>query len=424
METHNPTAHIPPIETSSVDYPLPPDRIAQYPLPVRDESKLLYADARTGSIRHHVFYELPKLLPTGAFLVRNTTRVLPARLIATKPTGGKVEILLISPGDGRTIEQALASQRSRWECLLGGRRIRRGTVLSALHNGKGIIAEVLGSNGMLSDLTIECIPNTTTLAEQLQYLGQLPLPPYIHRTPTAEDLKRYQTVYAQRSGSVAAPTAGLHFTERVLAALHSQGTPIVDVVLHVGIGTFQPLRAEVASSHAMHAERIYVERSSIEQLHALVRNGDRMCVCVGTTSVRTVETLYWFGVKLINGITCTQLLLTQEEPYAPPLSNSAVAPADALEAVLDWLVQRNMDALEGETQLYIVPGYRYRIPQAMITNFHQPRSTLLLLVAAFIGPWWRTIYAEALANGYRFLSYGDASLLIANPESEDGTTRR
>jgi S-adenosylmethionine:tRNA ribosyltransferase-isomerase len=416
------TCWIPPVESSITDYELPPDRIAQYPLPVRDSSKLLYADARRKFIRHHIFYELPTLLPEGAFIVRNTTRVIPARIIATKPTGGHVEVLLVAPTEGLTIDRAMASATSTWECLVGGKRMRPGLKLTALHSGVGIHVTIDSITGMHVQATIECVPPTATLAEQLTHLGHMPLPPYIRRTITSEDAERYQTIYAQQRGSVAAPTAGLHFTDRVLAALDERGIDIVDVVLHVGPGTFQPLRAEVASAHTMHAERIVVERSQIEQLSKLFSQPDRCCVCVGTTSVRTVETLYWLGVKLIEGITEAPSVLLQEEPYGPPLRDTTIPPADALAALIDWLDQNGHGALEAATQLYIVPGYRYRMTSAVITNFHQPRSTLLLLVAAFIGAWWKNIYAEALSHGYRFLSYGDASLLIADPTASVPTT--
>ncbi|GIV53944.1 MAG: S-adenosylmethionine:tRNA ribosyltransferase-isomerase [Candidatus Kapaibacterium sp.] len=408
---------IPAVETASVDYDLPIERIAQQPLPVRDESRLLRADARSGRISHHIFHELPTLLPEDAFLVRNTTRVLPARIFARKPTGGYVELLLVSPADGSPPDCALATNASTWECLIGGKRIREGMVLEALHDGDGICAAVRSINGMFAHVEITCLQPTSTLAEQLSRLGQLPLPPYIRRRPTASDSERYQTVYARWSGSVAAPTAGLHFTERLLTTLHAQGTEIVDVVLHVGPGTFQPLRAEDASHHTMHAERIHVERSSIEQLQQLTSQKHRLCVCVGTTSVRTIETLYWLGVKLLAGEDSLPTMLTQEVPYTPSLAGTTISPAEAFGALLDWLDRQNAPALDAATQLYIVPGYRYRVVQALITNFHQPRSTLLLLVAALIGPWWRTIYAEALSHGYRFLSYGDASLLIADPAS-------
>jgi S-adenosylmethionine:tRNA ribosyltransferase-isomerase len=407
---------LPRIETAEFDYDLPADRIAQEPLAVRDESKLLLADARSSTIEHRIFHELPSLLPSGAFLVRNTTKVIPARIIARKPSGGVVELLLVEPADGLPPEQALQRSWGEWTCMTSGRRIAAGTTLTAEWRGSGIRAHVLERDGMFARVAIACTPEETTIAEQLMHLGQMPLPPYIRRSPTDADIERYQTIYARIAGSVAAPTAGLHFTERVFAELDRRGVEILDVVLHVGPGTFQPLRADDAWHHTMHAERIRIERDTIARLGELTRDPNRMCICIGTTSVRTIETLYWLGVKLHTDADASPFYLRQEEPYSLQ-QKATLSPSDALEQLVGWLDRHGQSVLDASTQLYIVPGYRYRIVQGMITNFHQPRSTLLLLVAAFVGDWWRTIYREALDRSYRFLSYGDASLLIA-PRSE------
>lgn len=405
--------YIPSVETSLFDYDLPPDRIAQYPLPSRDESKLLVADARSSRIEHRIFYELPSLLPDDSFLVRNTTRVIPARIFARKPSGGHIEVLLVEPIGGVSLEHALASQRSQWKCLVGGRRVRANMMVEALHHDRGIRAKITGIDNMLADVEFECIPPGSTLGEHLEHLGMMPLPPYIRRTVSAVDSERYQTIYARVAGSIAAPTAGLHFTERVLAQLSARGIPIYDVVLHVGPGTFQPLRAAVASEHRMHAEHIVVERATIERLRDALGTQKKRCICIGTTSVRTIETLYWLGVKRIKYPDIEPRILHQEDPYTPTFRDTTLPPTEALAALLDWLDRERLPSLDAATQLYIVPGYRFRIVRGMITNFHQPRSTLLLLVAALIGEWWRTVYAEALSHHYRFLSYGDASLLIA-----------
>ncbi len=401
------------IESNEYTYDLPPERIAQHPLPVRDESRLLVADAFSRTIAHHVFYELPALLPERTFLVRNTTRVIPARIIACKPSGGHVELLLVSPQDGSSPAVALAASKSVWECMIGGRRIREGMTIHAIHNQCGISAHVRSVSGMLATVELSAIPESSSLAEQLERLGTMPLPPYIRREPTAEDIERYQTIYAQTEGSVAAPTAGLHMTERVLDDLNQRGIEILDVVLHVGPGTFQPLRTENAALHTMHAERLFVHRSTIERLRYLSADPKRQCVCIGTTSVRTLESLYWFGVRLRADSSRVPTLLEQHEPYSAPLCDSDVPVYEALSAVLSWLDKIGAPTFEASTQLYILPGYRYRVVDAMVTNFHQPRSTLLLLVAAFIGPFWREVYSEAIEHNYRFLSYGDASLLIA-----------
>lgn len=345
--------------------------------------------------------------------MRNTTRVLPARIIARKPSGGQVELLLVAPADGAAPADALTRSHGTWKCMIGGHRIRAGMVLEAMSMERGITARIIELTGMLATVELAAQPQPSTLAEQLLHLGSVPLPPYIRREPTAEDLERYQTIYAQVEGSIAAPTAGLHFTERVLEALCNKGVEILDVVLHVGPGTFRPLRSENAAQHMMHAERIHVERSAIARLRELVAQRDRFCICVGTTSVRTVESLYWFGTRLIVEPDVLPEFLAQEEPYLPKLLQREIPAVQALDALLDWLNRNGANTLEASTQLYILPGYRYRIVDGMITNFHQPQSTLLLLVAAFIGPWWREIYRQALTHKYRFLSYGDASLLIA-----------
>ncbi|MDW8271333.1 MAG: S-adenosylmethionine:tRNA ribosyltransferase-isomerase [Bacteroidota bacterium] len=407
-----PLGDIPAVETSQYDYDLPPERIAQTPLAVRDESKLLVADGRTGTISHHVFIELPNLLPAGSFLVRNVTRVIPARIIAHKSSGGHAEILLVTPAADIPMEEALSMPSGIWKCMIGGHRIRQGTELIAFADGQGIRAKIVAQEDGLFLVEIECVPSTHSIAAMLEHLGKMPLPPYIRREPTQEDIERYQTVYAQVTGSIAAPTAGLHFTERIFSALAQRHVEVLDVVLHVGPGTFKPLRAANALEHIMHAEPIIVERSTLVRLHNLLAN-QRMCVCIGTTSVRTIETLYWLGVKRIVDPTAEPQVLLQHEPYAQPLRTTQIAAAEAIAALIEWLDKNQRPTLEAHTQLYIVPSYRYRIVQAMVTNFHQPRSTLLLLVAAFMGEWWRAIYTEALAQNYRFLSYGDASLLIA-----------
>ncbi|MCX7929560.1 MAG: S-adenosylmethionine:tRNA ribosyltransferase-isomerase [Chlorobi bacterium] len=407
---------IPHIETALYDYELPPERIAQQPLPQRDESRLLIADQRNGTIQHYRFYELPSLLPDGAYLVRNTTRVIPARIFARKASGGSVEVLLVEPADGSPPEQTLGHAKSQWICLIRGRNIRPNTELVAEWMNSGIRVRILDRDGMFARVAIECFPETTTLAEQLAHAGRMPLPPYIRRTPSSDDSERYQTIYARTAGSVAAPTAGLHFTERVLTELERRGIDILDVVLHVGPGTFQPLRADDAWQHTMHAERIRVERDTIATLATLTATPNRSCFCIGTTSVRTIETLYWLGVKVHSNRQADPTILRQHEPYCATPPPQVDAPT-ALKSLVGWLDDRRQKTLEASTQLYIVPGYRYRIADGMITNFHQPRSTLLLLVAAFVGDWWRTIYDEALARGYRFLSYGDASLLIGAHDS-------
>lgn len=398
-------------------YELPAERIAPEPLPDRAASRLLVS--RAGVITDKTFRDLPGELPADSLLIFNDTRVVRARLLAKRPTGGAVELFCLEPvAPHRTLELALQqTEAGTWRCLVGnGRRWKSGPVsLDFAFAGQPATlwaerraAEAGGES--LIDFRWE--PASLPFAEVLRAAGHLPLPPYIHRPDTAADAVRYQTVYAAHEGAVAAPTAGLHFTPEVLADLAARGIASGYVTLHVGAGTFQPVKADTMADHPMHAEPIIVQASLLRQLLA---HRPRPVIAVGTTSLRTLESLYWLGAALARepATPGTALCVGQWQPYAELRPGEAeITPEAALQALLDYLDASGSAAIEASTQLLIAPGYRFRLVRGLITNFHQPESTLLLLVSALLGPGWRAVYEHALLHGYRFLSYGDSSLLL------------
>ena len=399
-------------------YELPDERVAKYPLATRDESRLLVS--RGGApLADHTFRDLPALLPPGALLVFNDTRVVRARLRFTKASGTTIEVFCLEP-EGAALEDALRHRGHRgpvtWRCMVGNRKKwRDGAPLTlALGPGGGTLRATPAGEAADGQplVAFRWEPADWDFAQILTAVGQLPLPPYLHRTADAADLVRYQTVYAQHEGAVAAPTAGLHFTPAVLADLAARGVPAVYVTLHVGAGTFQPVKAPTMAGHAMHGEIISLTTAALAAVRAALAAGQPI-VAVGTTSARTLESLYWLGARLAQGLPW-EAVLPQWAPYAPnaALPVTPVTPAAALDALLAHLHGAGLPALAATTHLLIAPGYRYRIVAGLITNFHQPESTLLLLVAALIGPQWRAVYAHALRQGYRFLSYGDSSLLL------------
>ncbi len=406
-------SYVPNVALDEFLYELPEARIAKFPLPERDQSKLLVAKAFTQEISHHQFYNLPSLLPERALLVRNNTKVIAARLHLAKPTGGLVEVLCLepiapSPDPALTLN---AKNACRWQCLIGGRKVAVGTVLH-LH---GLMATVIDKIG--AEAIVDFIWNTNqTFADLLESIGNMPIPPYLKREAQDEDKSRYQTVYAVAQGSVAAPTAGLHFTERVFEALHQKHIHIADLTLHVGLGTFKPVESVSIAEHQMHTERIAVPLATLERLLEQATSPTPCIVAVGTTSMRTLESLYWFGAKLYandgDARTRNDLWISQWDAYRLTAENKTPPLEVALNLLLDWTKARGLEHLQGETELMIVPSYPFKVVDALITNFHQPRSTLILLVAAFLGnDFWRTVYQSALENDYRFLSYGDSSLL-------------
>ena len=402
------------IHISDYAYALPDDRIAKYPLAERDASKLLIY--RGGQIRETLFRHLPDCLPDGALLVFNNTRVIRARLLFRKDTGAMIEIFCLEPAVPSDYEQSFAqTDHCTWHCLVGNsKRWKSGELRTTVTVGGEAVTlsaervSVAGEAGDLIDFRWDnprCI-----FSDVLEAVGVLPIPPYLHRETEAQDLQTYQTVYSKVKGSVAAPTAGLHFTPAVLAELDARGMEREEVTLHVGAGTFRPVKSDTIGGHAMHTEHFAVTRRTVDRLLAKPEH----VIAVGTTSVRTLESLYYIGCALVRDgadeSTDEAFTVGQWEPYdadAPTLTAE-----EALRAILCYLDRRGMDRLWAATQIIIAPGYQFKIVRGMVTNFHQPQSTLLLLVSAFVGGDWRTIYDYALAHDFRFLSYGDSSLLL------------
>jgi S-adenosylmethionine:tRNA ribosyltransferase-isomerase len=406
--------NIPQVVTENYLYELPSDRIALHPLSDRDASRLLVASRDSLRLEDRVFRDLDTLLPSGSLLVVNDSRVLPARIACRKDSGGAAEILLLepvlpSPNPAITLEKG---SPARWRVLVGGKKIKGGNRLSA---GADLEIEILEKEGAEALAELTWNPAQKSLALLLEELGSLPLPPYLKRELEPQDRERYQTVYARASGSVAAPTAGLHFTDALRAKLSARGVQEIRVTLHVGAGTFKPVESTHAAGHAMHSERFEVELSALQELaQALKPKPHRPpVVAVGTTSLRTLESLYWLGVRVMRAPDRGSDLseLSQWEAYEQP-SGAEIFAHQALSALALDLERRSQKRLVARSRLMIVPGYRFQVADWLITNFHQPQSSLILLVAAWMGEDWRKIYDHALASGYRFLSYGDSSLLI------------
>ena len=398
------------IRIADYDYPLPDGRIVKYPLAERDASKLLHYQG--GSISETVFRNLPTLLPQGTLMVFNNTRVIRARLHFRKATGAQIEVFCLEPHTPADYEQSFAARGcASWTCLVGNlKRWHEGTLEQTLNVGGHevrLTAERLGLSGTGHEVRFRWDADSLTFAELLDAAGALPIPPYLNRQTEERDLVTYQTVYSRIKGSVAAPTAGLHFTPQVLADIDAAGIGREEVTLHVGAGTFKPVKSETIGGHEMHSEQFAVRRTTVERLLA----HGATCTAVGTTSVRTLESLYFLGcmVKDCPGIDPSALRVGQWQPYERDYTLSGEA---SLSALLRYMEAHDLDVLHAPTQIIIVPGYRFRIVSRMLTNFHQPQSTLLLLVSAFVGEnRWRDIYRYALDNGFRFLSYGDSSLL-------------
>lgn len=396
------------LSIEALTYELPEARIARYPLEERDAAKLLIH--HQGRIRDSLFSELPTALPANSLLVLNDTRVVQARIAFRRATGAVIECMVLAPEDGRAIDQALLDEGvTRWWCMLGNAKRWKGEELALKHAGHALAINRIEQRD--GEHLIEFRwNNDAPFLQQLECFGAMPLPPYMRRAAAAGDDTRYNTVFADRPGSVAAPTASLHFTPAVLQALDARGIRSSRVTLHVGAGTFLPVKSPTMEGHAMHGEQVRIPRSTIEQL--LQQRGHGPTIPVGTTAMRSIESLYWFGADLLRGKPADRMDVDQWRPYAV-LPEAGVEAA--LEAVLEWLDHTGQEAVTGSTRLLIAPGYRFRLADALVTNFHQPRSTLLLLVAALIGPQWRAVYAHALAHDYRFLSYGDGSLLWREP---------
>lgn len=402
------------IQIKDYNYPLPDERIAKYPKAERDASKLLLY--RSGRINEDVFRNLPSHLPQGALMIFNNTKVIQARLHFHKSTGALIEIFCLEPHTPLDYQQSFAQTRSvSWTCLVGNlKKWKEGKLERNIHvHGTEIVltAERKGDSGTGIEIVFDWGNDDITFAEVLDAIGELPIPPYLNRDTEESDLTTYQTVYSKIKGSVAAPTAGLHFTPQVLEAIEQKGVERGEVTLHVGAGTFKPVKSEHIEGHTMHAEWISVSKTTIEQILA----HDAQCIAVGTTSVRTLESLYYIGVLLHQNPQATQdeLHVPQWLPYEYAQSEQTPLTAQqALQEILRFLERNNLSTLHSATQIIIAPGYTYHIVKAIVTNFHQPQSTLLLLVSALIGDNWREVYNYALTHDFRFLSYGDSSLLI------------
>ena len=405
------------IQISDYNYALPDERIAKYPLPQRDHSKLLVY--RKGEVAEDSFFNLPSYLPQGALMVFNNTRVIQARMHFRKtnasgePLGALIEIFLLEPAQPSDYEQMFQTRDyCSWLCLVGNlKKWKEGTLHRSFEvNGKPLTLSVErgAMQGTSHLVSFEWDNPSVSFAEILDVVGELPIPPYLNRDTQESDKTTYQTVYSKIKGSVAAPTAGLHFTDRVLSALDARGIDREEVTLHVGAGTFKPVKSEEIEGHEMHTEYICVHRRTLEKL---IRH-QAQAIAVGTTSVRTLESLYYMGLKLLKNpdLNEEELHVNQWEPYEQPLSD--VPAVEAIQAILAWLDRNQLEALHTSTQIIIAPGYEYKIVRMLVTNFHQPQSTLLLLVSAFVKGDWRRIYDYALAHDFRFLSYGDSSLLI------------
>jgi S-adenosylmethionine:tRNA ribosyltransferase-isomerase len=394
---------------SDFGYDLPEDRIARYPLEKREASKLLVWNA--GRIEEGTYADLPAFLPAPSLLVFNNSRVVEARLIFQKPSGGQIEIFCLEPHPSYPgISQAMMQTGSvLWTCLIGGAsKWKRKQVLVKQMGETRLEARFIEKR--TDDFIVEFswTPGQLPFAGLLHELGSIPLPPYLKRAAENTDAERYQTVYARESGSVAAPTAGLHFSDQLLESLSSKNIQSAYLTLHVGAGTFMPVKSEKISDHHMHEEFIEVTAAFVE---TLISKLNLPVIAVGTTSLRTLETLYWLGLKISRekDILIADLSLDQWFPYQ---QTSGISVSEALGVLLDWIRAQPGKILRTKTKLFIVPGYAFKIVRGLITNFHQPQSTLLLLVAAFMGAGWKSAYRFALEHNYRFLSYGDGCLFL------------
>lgn len=401
------------IRISEFNYPLPDERIAKFPLPVRDQSKLLLY--RHGEVTEDIFTSLPDYLPANSLMIFNNTKVIQARLHFHKETGALIEVFCLEPVQPN--DYALNFQQTEhaaWLCMIGNLKKWKEGALKREITVKGkpltLTAERGACHGTSHWVDFRWNNPEITFADILEVFGELPIPPYLNRETQESDKETYQTVYSKIKGSVAAPTAGLHFTPRVLDALREKGVALEELTLHVGAGTFKPVKSEEIEGHEMHTEYISVNRSTLEKLVA----HEGKAIAVGTTSVRTLESLYHIGVTLLHNPNAAEedLHVKQWQPYETALETAATPAVDALQAIIAYLDRHHMETLHSSTQIIIAPGYEYRIVKAMVTNFHQPQSTLLLLVSAFLHGDWRKIYDYALAHDFRFLSYGDSSLLI------------
>ena len=400
------------ISISDYNYDLPDARIALRPLDKRDESKLLIY--KNGEITEDRFSSIVNHLPENLLLIFNNSKVINARIRFEKSTGSKIEIFCLEPAGDINEYSTVMNQRglSKWKCFIGGvAKWKQEFLTKALTDGENKIvlkAKIIGTLTDAYEVEFSWEPTTLSFAEILDLAGDVPLPPYIKRLTENEDVSRYQTIYAESEGSVAAPTAGLHFTENIFTAFEKKKIQKANVTLHVGAGTFKPVKAAVMKDHEMHTEWIDVDAATIEKI--MIQRD--LVFAVGTTSLRTIETLYWLGVKSILYPDLEKLDLHQWDVYDEKMNQQQITIEASLSALLHWMEVKKLNRIFTQTQLLITPGYTFKIAKGLVTNFHQPQSTLLLLVAAAIGDDWKKCYQYALKNDFRFLSYGDANLLF------------
>lgn len=395
------------VNLSDYNFELPHERIAEYPVEPRDSSKLLVY--KKGEINHYTFKDITHQLPDNAYLVFNNTKVIPARLYFKRATGALIEVLILHPiAPTKIVNNAMMlTEPCTWETMIGNlKKWKDGEVLEqeVTIGNTNVIVKAELANREKKWVKLSWDNADYVFTEIVEAIGNIPLPPYIDRELREKDLEQYQTVYAINKGAVAAPTAGLHFTDEVLNSLKAKGIGQEFITLHVGAGTFQPVKEENAINHKMHNEQIVFTRQNIINLINNVNN----IIPVGTTSMRALESLYWFGVNLKKGV--SEFFIEKLMPYDS--SNPFISSHESLQLILNYMEENNMETITGETEIFIFPGYRFKMCRGLITNYHLPKSTLIMLVAAFIGDDWREIYNEALNKGYRFLSYGDSSLLL------------
>lgn len=400
------------ISIEDYNYPLPEDRIAQFPVEQRDKSKLLIS--KNGIIEESIFENISDFLPNDSLIVFNNTKVIRARMQFKKSTGANIEIFILEPlSPTQEIQNAFQVQgECEWKCLVGNaKKWKKGFLsLKLKYQGEDVVlyAEKLENIGNSFRIRFNWEPSHLTFSDMLMANGSIPLPPYMKRSTTKEDIERYQTIYAEHQGSVAAPTAGLHFTDNVMGKLAENNISEAYVSLHVGAGTFKPVSTEKIEDHEMHTEQVVIHRKLVEQL---IDYQNRKIIAVGTTTTRTLESMYWFGLRIIkNGK--ANFHIHQWEPYENEDSDN-ISTLESLSAILNYMNENNLEEIHGDTQIIIAPSYKFKIIDILITNFHQPKSTLLLLVSAFYGEGWKKTYKYALENNFRFLSYGDSCVFFS-----------
>ena len=414
---------IPEINIEEYNYFLPDGRIAQFPLADRDKSKLLFADCKNHSISDYHFFDIPDIIPSDALLIRNNTKVFPARLFVLKPTGGNVEILIESPESHPEPQMALRETGPQvWLCTVRGKNLDAGLCLKGHYFPEKsepleLQATILNVTEGKRLIEFEWSPANLSFAEFLAQIGKVPLPPYIHRAPVETDNNQYQTVFAEIEGSIAAPTAGLHFTPDVMEKILRKGIITTDITLHVGSGTFVPMKTDHVSEHRMHSEQFSVNSEQLKILYNFLKFNEenqekRRIIATGTTTTRTLETLYWLGKKIYSQSNPDTYEFHQWD-WLQLNNEIKLKPSEAIEILINYLEQNHRRNLLGATSMFIIPGYDFKIINGLITNFHLPKSTLLLLIAAFAGDkFYKEIYHFALENDYRFLSYGDSSIIF------------